>query len=109
MGWPMRGTPEIMGSCPKETTMSEQENASWETLPSISLLAAAVVLLRDAKCPDCDGCGFTVREIGGCDMDGGNDTRECVQEQCLWCFDRDDLLAKYDTTNKAMEKKEGEK
>jgi hypothetical protein len=65
----------------------------------ISLLDAAVVLLRDAKCPKCDGCGFTVREIGGCDMDGENDTRECVQDQCLWCFDRDGLLAKYDTAD----------
>jgi hypothetical protein len=41
--------------------------------------------LLPAKCPECDGCGFTEREIGGCDMDGENDTRECVPEQCQLC------------------------
>jgi hypothetical protein len=31
-------TPEIRGSCPKEKTMSEKENASGATVPCISLL-----------------------------------------------------------------------
>lgn len=55
---------------------------------------AALTLLRIAKCPNCDGCGFTVREVGGCDMDGQHDTRECVQERCQWCVKRDGLLDK---------------
>ena len=80
-----------------------ETNASGAQVPCISLLAAAVELLRVAKCPDCDGCGFTVRETGGCDMDGENDTRECVQEQCRWCYERNGLLAEYDTANAAGE------
>jgi len=60
------------------------------------LLRLCGELLRVAKCPDCDGCGFTVRETGGCDRDGENDTRERVQEQCRWCFERNGLLEEYD-------------
>jgi hypothetical protein len=37
------------------------------------------------RCPECGGQGFTVREVGGCDPDGENDTREAVQQQCQWC------------------------
>ena len=61
----------------------------------------AFTLLRVAKCPECDGCGFTVREIGGCDMDGENDSRECVQQQCQWCFERDGLLAEHEAPQAA--------
>lgn len=53
-------------------------------------------LLEHAKCPDCDGCGIVIRETGGCDMDGENDTRECVQEPCRWCDERREILSKYD-------------
>ena len=79
--------------------MDNDTNAGGVAIESTPLLAAAVELLRVAKCPECDGCGFTVRETGGCDMDGENDTRECVQEQCRWCFERNGLLAEYDTAN----------
>ena len=50
-------------------------------------------LLSVAKCPNCDGSGAYTVETGGCDMDGENDTRECHQEQCQWCDERDALLA----------------
>lgn len=68
-----------------------------------ALLAEAIGVLRIAKCPDCDGCGYTVHEIGGCDMDGENDTRECVQEQCRWCDERASIIAEYDTANTGNE------
>ena len=47
-------------------------------------------LIDSAKCPECDGCGFTVMETGGCDMDGENDTRESVQVKCQWCAEKND-------------------
>lgn len=37
------------------------------------------------KCPECDGNGYFATEIGGCGMDGENDTRETIQEQCQRC------------------------
>ena len=64
-----------------------------------ALLASAIGLLRIARCPDCEGEGWYVREVGGCDSDGENDTRECVQEQCQWCYEREGLLAEYDKAN----------
>ena len=79
--------------------MQKDDTPAGVAIDSTPLLAAAVELLRVARCPNCDGCGFTVRETGGCDMDGENDTRECVQEQCQWCFERNGLLAEYDTAN----------
>ena len=45
-------------------------------------------LLMVAKCPACDGSGAIGHEAGGCDMDGENDTREVVWEQCQWCDER---------------------
>lgn len=64
-----------------------------------ALLASAIGLLRIARCPNCEGEGWYVREVGGCDSDGENDTRECVQEQCQWCYEREGLLAEYDKAN----------
>jgi len=37
------------------------------------------------SCPYCDNVGYSVRQVGGCDMEGENDTREQIQEQCDWC------------------------
>ena len=82
--------------------MSEETNHSngdKPAVPSNPLLASAIGLLRIARCPDCEGEGWYVREVGGCDSDGENDTRECVQEQCQWCYEREGLLAEYDKAN----------
>jgi hypothetical protein len=92
---PIGITPEIRGRRPKEKTMSEPKADSGEDVPCISLLASAIGLLAVAKCPNCDDCGFTVREIGGCDMDGENDSRECMQEQCQWCYEREMIVSEY--------------
>jgi hypothetical protein len=87
--------------------MTTEQTDDGAIVPSSNLLAAAVELLRVAKCPECDGCGFTVHETGGCDMDGENDTRECVQEQCRWCFERNGLLAEYDTGQHPVMRQDG--
>jgi hypothetical protein len=42
-------------------------------------------LLGAAKCPACNGAGWYDELTGGCDPDGENDTRQCVQVQCQWC------------------------
>jgi hypothetical protein len=75
--------------------MNEPKNDSGVAIDSNPLLASAIELLTVAKCPNCDGCGFTVHETGGCDPDGENDSRECVQEQCRWCWEKDQLLEQY--------------
>jgi|GEM_PF-1995180 len=42
----------------------------------------AVRLLDLAQCPNCDGCGFTVREMGGVDMDGDHQPEcPCASKQ----------------------------
>ena len=76
------------GTAPRLLEALEKANTALE-----SDLATARKLLEVAKCPNCDGCGFTVREEGGCDSDGENDTREYSQEQCQWCFERNGLLS----------------
>ena len=40
------------------------------------------------KCPNCQGDGWYMRETGGCDPDGENDTRESIQVQCEMCYGR---------------------
>jgi len=59
---------------------------------------ALVGLLTRAKCPDCDGQGFTVEETGGCSEDGENDTRESHQVQCQWCDERNAALHNADSS-----------
>ena len=81
---------------------SERPASPYDSLRDVDwtrLLASAIGLLRIARCPDCKGEGWYVREVGGCDSDGENDTRECVQEQCQWCYEREGLLAEYDKAN----------
>lgn len=80
--------------------MSNDKNDCGTFALRALLFTMTVELLRVAKCPNCDGCGFTVHEMGGCGMDGENDTREIVQEQCQWCFNRNGLLEEYDALNK---------
>lgn len=63
-----------------------------ELLETTSALLKALALLKAARCPNCDGSGFTVYYSGGCDMDGENDTRECHQEMCRWCDERDGMV-----------------
>lgn len=63
-----------------------------ESAQSVARERMLMGLLKVASCPNCDGCGFTVRETGGCDSDGENDTREWRQEQCQWCVERDDAI-----------------
>lgn len=57
-------------------------------------------LAEAERCENCPDQGFTVRQVGGCDPDGENDTRECVQEQCEFCYtnpkSRFNALASYD-------------
>jgi hypothetical protein len=60
-------------------------------------LALALALLRHAKCPTCDGSGCVVREEGGCDSDGENDSRRLVQERCQWCDETNSILGKETT------------
>lgn len=52
----------------------------------------AIGLLTVAKCPNCDGSGVISHEVGGCSNDGENDSRECIIEQCQWCYERDQLI-----------------
>lgn len=89
--------------------MSEETNhidGDKPAVPSNPLLASAIGLLRIARCPDCEGEGWYVREVGGCDSDGENDTRECIQEQCQWCWERDRVLAEYDKANPTLHRGE---
>ena len=78
---------------PEKTQDEAQERVA---VSSTRLLDCAVQLLKVAACPNCDGCGFTVHETGGCGPDGENDTRECHQEQCQWCDERNQLLSNYE-------------
>lgn len=65
-------------------------------------LSVAADLLAVAKCPNCDGCGFTVREIGGYDMDGFF-ASQGEQEQCQWCYEREVFVAKCKGAEKGQE------
>ena len=73
--------------------MNEPKTNSGVAIDSTPLLAIAIGLLKVAKCPACDGAGAIGHEVGGCDPDGENDTREVVWEQCQWCDERAQLLA----------------
>ena len=75
---------------------------SEQYLPTIWRLAS---LLRVAKCPACGGDGAIGHEVGGCDMDGENDTRDVVWEECQWCSERKDAMKEAD----AMKPPEGGK
>lgn len=44
------------------------------------------------RCPNCPDQGWFAVQIGGCDSDGENDTRESVQEQCQWCYQNENSL-----------------
>jgi len=79
------------------------KNDCGSPVVSSALLAAAIGLLKIAKCPACDGSGAIGHEVGGCDPDGENDIRECVWEQCQWCDERTQLIAQY-TANSAGER-----
>jgi len=82
----------LLTACNEEATGREKAEAELKALteqkPSVSM-DSILALLKVAKCPNCDGCGFTIYETGGIDMDGENDTRECHQEKCRWCDERD--------------------
>ncbi len=55
-------------------------------------------LLKVAKCPNCDGSGFTVIETGGVAEDG-TDYRECEQVQCQWCYEWTEALKQTDASH----------
>ena len=67
----------------------------------------AIMLVTVARCPNCEGKGYTI----GYDIEAvccgeplgtgeccGNAIPEQVQvpEQCQWCAEKDELIAKYD-------------
>lgn len=64
-------------------------------------------LAEAERCENCPDRGFTVREVGGCDPDGENDTRECVQEQCEFCYvnpkSRFNVRAAYDSVERGKQ------
>lgn len=54
---------------------------------------ALIPLLKAARCPNCEGDGFTVEpEIKGYDEYGYPDVIG-VQVQCQWCYERDAAIA----------------
>ncbi len=70
-----------------------------------------VGLLRVAKCPNCDGCGFTVelrghteyvsrdmaRDAGDLSLEGSVYSQpEPEQVQCQWCAERDQVIEEFD-------------
>jgi len=63
------------------------------------LLENALALINAAACPQCDGSGVNVYETGGIGMGGENDTRECHQEQCQWCYERNELMRETEAHN----------
>ena len=78
-------------------------------LPSATLLACAVRLLKVSVCPNCDGSGskpvplgehFVSHEMAmdACDpsMEGASMGIEWGQEQCQWCDEKNQLIAAYE-------------
>ena len=64
--------PNKMHKCAKEPQSS---------IPSTELLAQAVKLLSLAQCPNCDGSG-------------GTQISETECEQCQWCDEKNQLIAR---------------
>ena len=44
------------------------------------------------RCTSCPDQGWYAEQVGGCDPDGENDTREAVQVQCEWCYTTENSL-----------------
>lgn len=42
--------------------------------------------LDAVQCPNCPNQGWYAWESGGCGPDGENDTRQCEQVQCEFCW-----------------------
>lgn len=91
-GWGLCDTYDLLvGPAGFSCFLGEPEDRTWlrDVAAVVEQLNRLHELLAVAKCPECDGSGFVVRETGGCDADGENDTRECIQEQCRWCYERE--------------------
>jgi len=62
----------------------QNENTKNEVLIGESDSTAGLAAVH---CPNCPDQGYYIYETGGIDMDGENDTRECHQEQCQFCYE----------------------
>jgi len=74
------------------------------------MLNTAVVLLKEAICPNCGGDGYVIREITGSGtqwVDDGTGNpypvevpiQDFEQEPCEWCNIKDQLIEEYDRIN----------
>jgi hypothetical protein len=60
-------------------------NKSLSPILRKAALCDRIMQKKPKFCQGCNDEGFWAREVGGCDPDGENDTREVIQERCEWC------------------------